>query len=97
MERAKISGVVYASIEAINDERENKEDRLESKEETRLLGRKSKLNSLSLVTLIIDIEQRLGDELGVEISLTDEKAMSETRSPFRDVKSLIDYICSLEG
>ena len=97
MERAKISGVVYASIEAINDERENKGDRLELREETCLLGRKSKLDSLSLVTLIVDIEQRLGDELGVEISLTDEKAMSETRSPFRDVKSLIDYICSLEA
>lgn len=97
MEREKILELVYASIETINEQRENKDDALELKEDTRLLGRQSKLDSLGLVTLIIDIEQRLADELGLEVSLTDEKAMSQTRSPFRDVRSLVDYICSLEG
>lgn len=96
IKREKILEIVYASIEAINEERENKNNPLELKEETCLFGRESKLDSLGLVTLIIDIEQRLADELGVEASLTDEKAMSQTRSPFRDVKSLVDYICSLE-
>lgn len=95
MQREKVLQIVYKSIEAINDERQN-EHRLELKEETRLLGSKSKLTSLALVTLIIDVEERLADEVGVEISLADEKAMSQTRSPFRDVKSIVDYICSLE-
>lgn len=96
VEKEGILKLVYSCIEGINEERENKNERLELKEETRLLGTKSKLDSLSLVILIVDIEQRLADELGVEVSLADEKAMSQERSPFRDVKSLVDYICSLE-
>ena len=97
IERQRVLEIVYAVIQMINEERENDDDLLELKEETRLLGRESKLDSLSLVTLIVDIEQRLTDGLGAEILLTDEKAMSQKRSPFRDVKSLVDYICSLEA
>ncbi|MCK4403270.1 MAG: acyl carrier protein [Dehalococcoidia bacterium] len=96
IERQKILELVYASIEPINEQRESKDDKLELEEETHLFGRESKLDSLGLVTLIIDIEQSLVEELGLEVSLTDEKAMSQERSPFRDVKSLVDYICSLE-
>ena len=94
VKREKILDLIYSSIKAIN-EGENKSDPLELKEDTRLLGRESKLNSLTLVTLIIDIEQRLYDELGAEISLTDEKAMSLQRSPFLSVGSLTDYTFSL--
>ncbi|MBN1692140.1 MAG: hypothetical protein JW845_01125 [Dehalococcoidales bacterium] len=96
IDRQKVLETVYASIEMINEDREDKESRLELKEETRLVGRQSKLDSLKFVGLIIDIEQRLADELDIEISLTDEKAMSQARSPFRNVQSLVDYICSLE-
>ncbi len=97
IERQRVLEIVYAAIQMINDEGENDDDLLELKEETRLLGRESKLDSLSLVNLIVDIEQRFAEELGVEVLLTDEKAMSQKRSHFRDVKSLVDYICSLEA
>lgn len=95
VQRQRILEIVYASIETINELMVN-DAKLELKEETRLFGRKSELDSLGLVTLIVDIEQRLADKLGVEVSLTDEKAMLQARSPFRDVRSLVDYICSLE-
>lgn len=95
VERQSILNQVYASIEAINELRENKADKLELQEDTPLFGRESKLDSLGLVTLVIDVEQRLANEFHAEVSLTDEKAMSQTRSPFRDVKSLVDYISSL--
>ena len=88
--------MVYASIETINEQKENIDDKLELTEDTRLFGKQSRLDSLGLVTLIIEIEERLSDEVGLEVSIADEKAMSQSRSPFRDVKSLVDYICSLE-
>lgn len=96
VERGRILKIVYSTIKAINEEKESEDDRLELKEETRLFGRKSKLDSFGLVNLIVDVEQRLADELGVEVVLANEKAMSQARSPFRDVQSLVDYICSLE-
>ena len=94
MERGKFREVIYASMRVINEQKE-KDDRLELKEDTCLFGRRSRLDSLDLVNLIVDIEQRLAAEFGIEISLTDEKAMSQDNSPFMSVKSLTDYISSL--
>ena len=64
-------------------------------EDTRLLGRKGVLDSMGLVTLIVDVEQRLEEEYDVVVVLADERAMSQKRSPFRSVGSLTDYICQL--
>ena len=91
MERAKILDVVYASVKKINKSRPKK-SRIGIKESSVLFGESGGLDSLDLVTLIVDIEQRLSEELGIKMSLTDEKAMSQKNSPFRTVKSLVDYI-----
>ena len=91
IERQQILSLVYASIETIN-EMETDEDKLELREDTFLFGRESKLDSLGLVNLIVDIEQRLSDELGIEVILTDERVMSEDSNVFECVKTLVDYI-----
>lgn len=57
-----------------------------------LIGRGAMLKSVALVAMLVAVEQRLAEELGIEVSLMDERAMSQTRSPFRDVQSLVDYI-----
>ena len=64
-------------------------------ESTPLLGRRSDLDSVGLVRLIVDLEQRLEQEYYVSVTLADERAMSQRVSPFRDVRSLTDYICML--
>lgn len=56
-----------------------------------LLGEESALDSLGFVDLILDIEQRVRDELGASVTLADERALSLERSPFRSLGSL----CSL--
>jgi len=53
----------------------------------------SQLNSLGMVNLIVAIENRIKDEFGVAISLTDEKAL--LANPFQTAASLADYITSL--
>lgn len=64
-------------------------------EETYLIGRDAVLDSMGLVTLIVDVEQRLEEEYGIVLVLADERAMSQKHSPFRSVRSLTDYICRL--
>lgn len=64
-------------------------------EETYLIGRDAVLDSMGLVTLIVDVEQRLEEEYGAVLVLADERAMSQKHSPFRSVRSLTDYICRL--
>lgn len=53
------------------------------------------LDSISLVSLIADIEDRLSNEFNKNIILANEKAMSAKNSPFKSVQSLIDYSLSL--
>lgn len=54
----------------------------------------SPLDSLGLVALLVDIEDALRDD-GVEVELSDARAMSQRQSPFRDVPALVHYISGL--
>src|SRR5262245_5927338 len=60
-----------------------------------LLGSESPLDSLGLVTLIVDVEQRLSLDHDLTVTLASESAMSRRQSPFRTVSSFADYICEL--
>ncbi|MBY0540975.1 MAG: hypothetical protein K2P52_06120 [Campylobacterales bacterium] len=62
---------------------------------TMLYGEKSVLDSMGLVYLITDIEEKISDQFSKNIVLADEKAMSQKTSPFRDVESLTNYIQNL--
>lgn len=65
------------------------------KVDTALFGGGSGLDSMGLVTLIADLEERLAEAFDQPLVLADERAMSRSRSPFRTVGALEDYICSL--
>lgn len=67
----------------------------EADETTRLFGARSALDSINLVNLIADLEERLNDDFEIEITLADQTAMSQTHSPFRRVGSCVDYIMEL--
>jgi len=60
--------------------------------DTSLFGAKSLLDSMALVSLIADLEDRLAREFGRDLVLADERAMSQVRSPFRSVDSLATHI-----
>ena len=60
-----------------------------------IFGAGGVLDSLDLVNFLADLEYRLGQEFGRELVLASDKAMSRSRSPFRDVDSLAGYIMEL--
>ena len=60
--------------------------------ETRLFGGKGLLDSLGVVILLTDLEEKLDEEFDVTVSLASDSTMSRTRSPFRTVKSLAEYM-----
>jgi acyl carrier protein len=64
-------------------------------EDTPLIGRAAVLDSMGLVNLIVEVEQRLEEEFDMAVVLADERAMSQRNSPFRSVQSLADYIYGL--
>lgn len=67
----------------------------EPDEGTYLIGRRALLDSLGLVTLIVDLEQKIEETFDVTLTLANERAMSQKNSPFLTVGSLADYICAL--
>jgi acyl carrier protein len=62
---------------------------------TRLFGSNGLLDSMDVVILLSDLEEKLDDDFGIIISLASDSAMSKARSPFRSVKSLAKYISDL--
>jgi acyl carrier protein len=62
-------------------------------ESTRLFG--GRLDSVSVVSLLVELEEQIADHFGMSITIADDSAMSQQRSPFRSVGSLADYIQGL--
>jgi acyl carrier protein len=59
-----------------------------------IFGSGSPLDSLGLVALLLDIEEALQDR-GYAVVLSDERAVSQRRSPFRSVPALVESIASV--
>lgn len=62
-------------------------------EDTILFG--ENLDSMGVVFLASDLEEKISIQLGFDITLADERAMSQKTSPFRSVKTLIKYTLTL--
>jgi acyl carrier protein len=60
--------------------------------ESRLFGPSGLLDSLGLVSVLVELEQRASDAFGRPVSIMDDRAMSQTSSPFRTIRSLADYL-----
>lgn len=56
-----------------------------------LFGQNGHLDSMALVALLMDIEDAF-QEQDIDISLSDEKAMSLAHSPFKDIPSITQYV-----
>ena len=88
-----IQDIVLAAMGAVNAAREPGRQ-VPVSPDALIFGSGSPLDSLGLVGLLVDVEDALRDH-GADIELSDARAMSQTRSPFRDVPSLVAYIDGL--
>ena len=86
-----VSELIYGALRALNEERPAAEQ-IVIGPDTCLFGEGSALDSLSLVSVIVDIETLTADRFGRAISLTDDAAMSRDPVPFVNVASLKGYV-----
>lgn len=91
IDRDSLRGCVRLAIEELNEQLPP-EQHVEDKPDAKLFGQGAPLDSLGLVNLIVAVEEQLVDELDVEVTLANEKAMSRRTSPFQSVDSLLDFI-----
>jgi len=86
--------IILRALRSLNDELPDSE-KFEAGPTTPLFGPNATLDSLALVSVIVDVEGDVSTSLGRSISLTDDRAMSQEISPFDDVQTLLSYIMTL--
>ncbi len=89
-----VEGIIFKGLNALNDDLDA-DKKIKVCSTTPLFGVKAEIDSLSLVSLIVDIETELNSDFNMSISLTDDRAMTRAQSPFESVETLRDYILEL--
>lgn len=87
----RIINIVFAALEQINGERSDA-DKFDVNKETTIFGGNASLDSLDLVSAIVDIEAAIVTEFDQAVSLSDDRAMSEQPAPFTNVMTLTNYV-----
>jgi len=89
--KEKISGFILKILSDLIDTFPEAE-RFIPNDDTILFGQGARIDSLTLVSFVVDLEALLSDEYTQEISLTDDRAMTRAKSPFNSVNDLAEYI-----
>jgi D-alanine--poly(phosphoribitol) ligase subunit 2 len=89
--RQEIYTIVTEAVHHTNKLLENKVP-VEQGEQCLLFGGAGLLDSLSLVSLVVAIEEAIEKKYNTPLILADEKAMFQKRSPFASIGSLTDYV-----
>jgi hypothetical protein len=91
MNKNEIYQVVETQLKILNDTFPE-DQKFNISYETMLFGRGSCIDSMSLVSVIVDIETYFLDEHNIDVCITDDRAMTREISPFDNVKNLVDYL-----
>lgn len=92
----QVEQLILTALHAVNEEMDEG-SKVAVSPQTILFGPEAELDSLSLVSVIVDIETALNTDYNFEVSLTDDRAMTREISPFTDVPALKAYILELTG
>jgi acyl carrier protein len=95
IERTTALNIVLAALREAVDQ--NGGDPSKVAEDTVIVGPEAVIDSIGVVSLIVDIEQRLEMEHQVSVTLANDRAMSARNSPFRTAAILADHILATES
>ena len=90
MDLPAVRHTIIAALKLTNQSRSD-DTQIPIADSTSLFGANGLLDSMALVALLMDIEDAL-QEQSLDVSLSDEKAMSLSRSPFKDIPSMTQYV-----
>jgi acyl carrier protein len=90
MDRTVAIGIISACLKEVLEQAGTPLERID--EETEIVGPAAVIDSIGVVSLIVDIEQRLQMDHDIAVTLASEKAMSQKNSPFRTVGVLATHV-----
>ena len=94
LDKNAVQTIIFKALNNINDER-GPNEQIEVSLNTPLFGADAVLDSLALVSVIVDVEAAVSEASGRDISLTDDRAMGQATSPFSHAEALSNYIAML--
>lgn len=86
-----IQGIIYRALSNVNAER-GPHEQIALSPDTRLFGTDAVLDSLALVSVIVDVEEGVAAAAGRDVALADDRAMGQAVSPYSTVATLTAYI-----
>ena len=94
MTREEIVDVIFEVIKITNLGRDES-DQIPIDQNVIFMGPDAVLDSISLVSIIVDIESSISEKVGFEVALTDDDAINQPVPPFTSPSLLADYILGL--
>jgi len=84
--------LINLAVQCLLDEGLPVETPVQDLESVKLLGSHAVCDSLGLVSYLVALEERVNDTFDTQISIMSDRAMSQERSPFRNLAALIEFI-----
>jgi acyl carrier protein len=91
IDQERILHAIYVAVDKLNNQLPNG-TKLEKSPDAVLYGTSGVLESLDFVTFIMEIEEQIQKEFGVDLMITDENLLSKEKSPFSTLGTLTDYL-----
>ena len=90
----KSSSLIHQAIEEVNQQLEENQ-MIDNDPGTVLLGPTAIIDSLTLINLIVTLEQMAEERYGVELSLSSDVSLLSDSHHFNTIGSLTDYVSTL--
>ena len=90
----RVSKAVFSAVDELNQQLPAGVS-VEKSLDAPLYGAGGKLESLDFVTLIMEVEEKINAEFGIDITIADENLLSKAKSPFSTLRTLIEYLAGL--
>ena len=91
---AQITDSLLRAVDEVNQELPQDKQVPRSRDSV-LFGNQARVDSLTLINLVILAERHIEKDFGRMIVLADERAMMEEKSPFQTIGTMADYVARL--
>lgn len=94
IDQERILKAIYIAVDKVNTQLPVG-TKLEKSPDAVLYGTSGVLESLDFVTFIMEIEEQIQEEFGVDLMITDENLLSKEKSPFSTLGTLTEYLAKV--
>ena len=89
--RERIVRAIYSAVDEVNEQLPAGVV-IEKSPDAPLYGKSGKLESLDFVTFIMEVEEKVRAEFGIDVMVTDDHLLSKEKSPFSTLGTLTEYL-----